>query len=147
MLEDALASARQISDESSRRTELLVALALQLPGAQRAHLLEEALSEALRLDDVVAYVHALAALAPHLPKFRLAAALEKPLEFAVSSSGEGVLRILAPHLSEPLLRRALKKALAIEEEESRARTVATLAPHLSPRVAKQSAARRSSHHR
>jgi hypothetical protein len=124
-----IAMIRLMHDEHKRS----VALA-----ASADHLPVELVAEALTITRGIGYegarVHAMGALAPHLPEAQQSDVLTEALAAArgirYESDRARALEALAPHLPPALLTEALAVARGIGYESYRARALGALAPHL-----------------
>jgi len=125
ILQDALAAAKAIVDESDRAI-YLGALALHLDPTQR----QEAMAAAKAIDDESNRARALGALAPHLDAGQLQDALTAAKAIGDAHSRAFALCLLAPHLDASQRQDALAAAKAIDAASARAEAVGALAPHL-----------------
>jgi archaellum biogenesis ATPase FlaH len=123
VLTEALASAREIEDDTARAEDLD----------------EDQYTRAIGKE--IARAEALAAMTPYLPPDLLPQALDVAREIGWKSARAEALAALAHRLAEPgHLQEALAAAGEIRDESDRARTLAVLAPHLPPDLLKQALA-------
>jgi len=129
LLQDALAAARAVADESAR-AQALVDLAPRLSES----LLQEALTAVRAIADEGARARALAGLVPHLSESLEVTVLQEALTAVQAIMDEDAraraLVDLAPRLSESLLQEALATARSIAHRDSRARALVGLASHV-----------------
>ncbi len=144
LLDEALAAARELPEESLLGNPRARALAALAPRLAELGYPQEALATAREIGDEYHRAEALAGLASHLPQELLSQALAAAREIKGGDARARALAALAPHLPEGLREQALRKALAAAREigdaDDRAEALAALTPHLPEELLSQALA-------
>ena len=137
LLRQAIHVSQTIQKDMSARAKALASISLQLPEADRLHILKYALASAqeLLLDQEVPdnkHSQALAMISPQLPEQLLQQALETAQSSWKKPAFMVILRILSPYCSQNLI----EKSLTFVQEQMlgdshQASALAVLTPHLS----------------